>query len=151
MPAYELSNFHEAVRSLAGDQGDLATGYDLLDEQLDAALRTVVRMGFLPCLTLDDAGRLAEAPPNADTWGFLAAKAAHILIGGDTPVSIRTRAISLLADPAARRDSLAYIESMLSEIDARGNLCATTTGFKGLFGAVGDVITYCKLGGCYPS
>lgn len=151
MPAYALANFHEAVRALVGDEGDLATGYDLLDAQLGAALRTVVRMGFVPCLALDaDPEKLAVEPPNPDTWGYLAAKAAHLLIGGETPVSIRTRALSVQADPAARRDSLAYIESMLSEIDARGNVCggAGGNGFQGLFGAVGDVVTYCKLGGC---
>ncbi len=152
MPAYALSNFHEAVRALMGDEGNIVGGYDILDAQLDGGLRTVVRMGFVPCLSLDPANsaQLVDAPINPDTWAYLAAKAAHILIGGDTPISIRTRALSVLADPAARRDSLAYIESMLSEIDARGNVCglATDTGHKGLFGAVGDVVTWCKLGGC---
>lgn len=152
MPAYALENFHESVRALAGDEGDVVSGFDLTDSQLNAALRTVVRLGFLPCLAIDSSytDSLVAEPPNADTWGFLAAKAAHILIGGETPVSIRTRALSVLADPAARRDSLAYIESMLSDIDARGNLCGTASASKnaGLFGVVGDVVTYCKLGGC---
>ena len=152
MPAYALSNFHEAVRALIGDEGDSVAGYDYQAAQLDGALRTVIRMGFVPCLAVDSsaADSLAAAPLNADTWAYIVAKAAHLLIGGETPVSIRTRAISVLADPAARRDSLAYIESMLSEIDARGNVCglATDTTAKGLFGAVGDVVTYCKLGGC---
>lgn len=152
MPACPLSTFHEAVRALIGDEGDAVAGYDYQESQLNGALRTVVRMGFVPCLALDpqDQESLADAPANPDTWAYLVAKAAHILIGGETPVSIRTRAISVLADPAARRDSLAYIESMLSEIDGRGNVCglATDTVTKGLFGTVGDVVTYCKLGGC---
>lgn len=152
MPAYALSNFHESVRALIGDEGDAVGGYDYLEAQLNGALRSVVRMGFIPCLALDsqDANKLAAEPPNPDTWGYLVAKAAHILVGGETPVSIRTRALSVLADPAARRDSLAYIESMLSEIDARGNICGliTDTTTKGLFGAVGDVVTYCKLWSC---
>lgn len=152
MPAYPLSNFHESVRALIGDEGDSVGGYDYLAEQLDGALRSVVRMGFVPCLAIDaqDSAALAAEPVNADTWGYLVAKAAHILVGGETPVSIRTRALSVLADPAARRDSLAYIESMISEIDARGNVCglATDTATKGLFGAVGDVVTHCKLWTC---
>lgn len=150
--AYELSNFHEALRALVGDEGSPAAGYDYVDEQLDGALRTVVRMGWLPCLSVSsaDPSKLEAEPPNPDTWGWLVAKAAHILIGGETPVSIRTRAISVLADPAARRDSLAYIEAMLSEIDARGNLCgpAGSVAPGSLFGAVGDVVTYCRMGGC---
>jgi hypothetical protein len=152
MSAYALSNFHEALRALIGDEGDVVAGYDYAASQLDGALRTVVRMGFLPCLALDpgDAESLAQAPANADTWAYLVAKAAHLLCGGQTPVSIRTRALSVMTDPAARRDSLAYIESMLSEIDARGNVCgaAGEITHKGLFGTVGDVVTWCKLGGC---
>ena len=152
MAAYPLSYFHEAVRALLGDEGDAVAGFDVQDAQINGSLRTVVRMGFVPCLLLDPANdaQLLAPPANADTWAYLVAKAAHILIGGDTPISIRTRALSVMADPAARRDSLAYIESMLSEIDARGNVCgsASDTGHKGLFGAVGDVVTYCKLWGC---
>ena len=146
---YLLSQFHEALRALVGDEGDLATGYDYSEAQLSAALRSVVRMGFVPSLvmgTTTDA--LAAAPVNPDTWGFLVAKAAHILIGGATPVNLRTRAISLSSDPSARRDSLAYIEAMLSDIDARGNVggLATDTTTKGLFGTMADVVTYCHLG-----
>lgn len=153
MSAYPLQNFHESVRALVGDQGDLATGYDYLDAQLNAALRTVVKMGHVPCLAMDSGSNeesLVSAPINPDTWGYLAAKAAHILVGGNTPISVRTRALSYMADPAGRRDSLSYIEAMLSDIDARGNVCgsATDTTAKGLFGAIGDVVTYCKLGRC---
>ena len=147
---YALANFHEAVRALLGDEGDAVEGFDYRDAQLDAALRTVVRMGFLPCLSLAAGSpptQLVAEPANPDTWAFLAAKAAHILIGGAAPVSIRTRALSVVSEAAARRDSLSYIEKMLSDIDARGNLCgkATDTSHKGLFGAVGDVVTHCKL------
>lgn len=152
MAAYKLSNFYEQVRALAGDDGDLATGYDYTEEQLEAALRTVVRTGFLHCLAVDplDNSQLIAPPPNQDTWGYLAAKAAHILIGGEMPVSIRTRAMSVMTDPAARRDSLAYLESMLSEIDARGNLCgsATDIGNQGLFGTAADRVTITRIGGC---
>lgn len=152
MSAYLLSNFHEAVRALVGDEGDLATGYDYSEAQLSAALRTVVRMGQVPSLAMaatPDA--LAAEPGNPDTWGYLAAKAAHVLIGGATPVNLRTRAISLSTDPSARRDALAYIEAMLSEIDARGNVGGTAqdTGTKGLFGTMMDLMTYCGCG--HPS
>lgn len=147
--AYDLSSFHEALRALIGDGGSLATGYDYMDEQLDGALRTVVKMGFVPCLALEDEASLVAAPANADTWAFLVAKAAHVFYGGANPVNIRTRAISVTQEAAARRDSLSWIETMLSDIDARGNVCGTAadTGHKGLFGAVGDVVTYCQVFG----
>lgn len=154
MPAFALTNFHEAVRALIGDEGNLAEGFDYRDEQISGALRTVVQSGWLPCLSIDltDRESLDVAPPNPDTWGYLVAKAAHVLIGGATPISIRTRALSVLADPAARRDSMSHVEAMLSEIDARGNLCgaAEDTIHKGLFGTVGDVVTYCRIGGSLP-
>ncbi|NQX02893.1 hypothetical protein HQ447_19725 [bacterium] len=147
MALYALTNFHESVRALLGDEGDLASGFDYVDAQLNAALRTVIRAGYLPCLSLNGMDNLLSAPLNPDTWGFLAAKAAHILIGGATPVSIRTRALSVMADPAGRRDSMSYIETMLSDIDARGNVCggAGDTSHKGLFGSVADVVTFCNL------
>lgn len=135
-----------------GDEGDLATGFDYVDAQINGALRTAVRMGHVPCLSLavGDPESLAAEPSNPDTWGYLVAKAAHILIGGQTPISIRTRALSVMSDPAGRRDSLSYIETMLSDIDSRGNVCgsASDTSSKGLFGTVGDVITYCYLPPC---
>ncbi len=149
MSVYALSNFHEAVRALVGDEGDTATGFDVADAQVDAALRTVVRMGQVPSLLMGATTDVLQAAPgNPDTWGYLVAKAAHILIGGAQPVSIRTRALSLSSDPAARRDSLTFIEAMISEIDARGNVGGTAadTGNKGLFGTMTDLMTYCAMG-----
>ena len=145
--AYPLTTFHEAVRALLGDEGDISVGFDYVDAQLNAALRTVVRMGHVPCLSLSGADNLLDAPPNPDTWGYLVAKAAQILIGGATPVTIRTRALSVTADPSGRRDSLSYIETMISDIDARGNVCggAGDTTAKGLFGTLADVATHCAL------
>ena len=147
--SYLLNNFHEAVRALVGDEGDLATGYDYAEAQLSAALRTVVRMGQVPSLAMAaSADALAAEPGNPDTWGYLAARAAHVLIGGATPVNLRTRAISLSTDPSARRDALSYIETMISEIDSRGNVGGTAadTGTKGLFGTMGDLMTHCGCG-----
>jgi hypothetical protein len=56
--------------------------------------------------------------------------------------------LALTSDPSARRDSLTFIEAMLSEIDARGNVggSATDTTTKGLFGTVTDIMTYCASG-----
>jgi hypothetical protein len=50
-------------------------------------------------------------------------------------------------EAAARRDSLTFIETMLSEIDAKGNVGGTAadTGSKGLFVTVNDVVTHCQL------
>lgn len=141
-----LSDFHEAVRTLLGDGGDVVSGFDYPDAQLNGALRTVVRMGTLPCLSLaagPNPEYLADAPPNPDTWGYLAAKAASFLIGGSVQESVRTRAMSILIDPASRRDAVTYLDTLLSDLDARGNLCGTAadTSHKGLFGTADDFMT----------
>ena len=153
MTPYELSNFHETVRTLLNDGGDSVEGWDFTDAQLNAALRSVVRMNFLPCLALAGGANpvtLADAPPNPDTWGYLAAKAAHLMIGGGMDENIKTRAISISVNPVSRRDAVTFIETMLSDLDARGNLCgtATDTSHKGLFATQGDVITYVAI--CPP-
>ncbi len=147
MAVYSLTNFFEAQRALLGDEGDDVAGYDFQSAQLAASLRTVVRMGHIPGVTLSGLNDLSAEPPNPDTWGYLVARAAHILIGGAAPVNIRTRALSISSDPSGRRDSLSFIETMISDIDARGNVGggAGDTGSKGLFGTLADVATYCAL------
>jgi hypothetical protein len=147
--AYPLSNFHTALRIILGDEGSTATGYDYSTEQLDRAVSAVICMGFVPSLAIDaQTGGLVAAPANPDTWGYLVAKAAHLLVGGITPTSFRTRALSVTVEAAGRRDTLSHIEAMVSEIDARGNVggLVTDTEHKGLFGTVEDVITRCRLG-----
>ncbi len=153
MTPYALSNFYETVRTLLNDGGDAVNGWDFPDAQLSAGLRSVVRMGFLPCLALSSGANpetLTDAPPNPDTWGYLAAKAAHLMIGGGMDENIKTRAISISVNPVSRRDAVTFIETMLSDLDARGNLCgsATDTSHKGLFATQGDVITYVAI--CPP-
>lgn len=147
--SYPLQNFHDALRIILGDEGSPAAGYDYSTEQLDRALAAVVSMGFVPSLALDSQpSALVAAPANPDTWGYLVAKAAHLLVGGITPTSFRTRALSVTVEASGRRDTLSHIEAMVSEIDARGNVggLATDTEHKGLFGTVEDVITRCRLG-----
>jgi hypothetical protein len=149
MAAVPLADFHEAVRTLLGDEGDAVAGYDYQTAQIDGALRTVVRMGFLPCLELAPAegaaqpAGLVSAPANADTWGYLVAKAALLLIGGGIQESFRTRALSVSSNPASRRDAVSFLETMLSDLDARGNLCgeAGVVASPGLFGTAADVMT----------
>lgn len=146
MALYPLSGFHEGLRAILGDEGD-ESGYDFVDAQLDAALRTVVRMGTVPCLALDaveNPDSLAAAPANADTWGFLLAHAARILLAAPAPESFRTRALSVRSDPRARADANERVETLIAELEARGNVCgaATDTGHQGLFSVETDVMTY---------
>lgn len=149
---YPLASFHEAMRTVLGDDGDSVEGYEYRDAQLDGALRTVVRMGKVPCLSLvagENPDGLEDAPVNPDTWAYLMASAVLLMVGGVIDENVRTRAMSYRVDTAARREARMFIEDMVSRIEARGNVCglATDTGHKGLFATSGDVFTYVKTCG----
>ena len=145
MAAVPLSDFYEAVRALVGDGGDPSVGYDFVDAQLNAALRTAVRVGGQSCMAIDpdNQTQLSPGPPNGDTWGWLAVKAAALLVGGPVPMSFRTRALSVTVEASGRRDTLVHLETLLSDLDARGNLCGTAndTTHKGLFATAADFMT----------
>lgn len=146
MPAYALSQFHEAMRTLLGDEGDTVGGFDFVDAQLDGALRTAVRMGRIPGVALspgENPVSLVAEPANMDTWGFLVAKSVLLMIGGKIDESFRTRALSVRMDPAARRNAVSFLENEIAEIQASGNVGGTAadTTYKGLFATQADVIT----------
>lgn len=140
-----ISDFHEGMRIALGDEG-IAGSYDFDDARLSAAIRTTVRAGFVPCVAVKpgDPLKLDPAPPNADTWGYLLLKSCFLLRGGETPRSITTRSMSVNVQPIARRDSLMALETLISDLEAKGNLCgsATDTSDKTLFVAVHDFITH---------
>jgi len=138
-----LSEFYEGMRAALGDEGESGS-YDYLNEQLDAALRTVVKAGMVPCVGISaDKTKLDPAPPNADTWGFIMFKACLILRGGAVARSVRTRAFSESVQPMANRDTVHHLEGVIADIEAKGNLCgaAGDTSDKGLFVAHQDVVT----------
>ncbi len=131
---------------LLGDDGDPTAGYDFVDEQMNGALRTAVRMGRVPGVTLatgPNPEALAAAPANMDTWGFLVAKAVLLMIGGKIDESFKTRAMSVRMDPAARRNAVSFLENEIADIEARGNVGGTAdeTTHQGLFATQADVIT----------
>ena len=68
-------------------------------------------------------------------------------------MSFRTRALSVSVEAVGRRDTLVHLETLLSDLDARGNLCglASDTGHKGLFASVADFVTStCPRGPAIP-
>jgi hypothetical protein len=147
--AKPLSDYHEALRTILGDEGDSVAGFDFEDERLTASLRSVILLGFVPCLSLDDAdpSALSSAPVHVDTGAFLVVKAAHLLTAGDHAEAIRTRAMSIASQPTAVRDRLHVLEYLLEEIESRGNVCATTansSSLPGLFAGSTDLMTELK-------
>ena len=148
MAAIALSEFYEELRVLLGDHGDAVAGFDYVDAQLSAFLRTAAR--YLPCLEVDanNKEQLLEGPANADTWAYFIAKAAYLKVGGTTPESWRTRAASHMVDPAARRDTLVFLENLITELDGSGNVCGAVGATKrsGLFAGASDWVTYVTAG-----
>lgn len=150
MAELAIADMFPAVRVLVGDGGSPAEGWDYEDDQISAAIRAVVQSGWLPCVDIKqaDPNVLSPAPPNRATWGWLVAKAAHLLIGGESAVSYKTRALSVYQEASARRDKQVFIEGLLSDLDASGNVCGTADDveYKGLFGTAADLATYCRVG-----
>lgn len=144
MAELALSDLHEPLRLLLGDEGDSVAGYDIDAERLDAALRSVIVLGHLPCAALNGAkDALAETPSHQDTLAFLVTKAAHLFAGGERAEMIRTRAMSVSTQPTAVRDRLHLIEFLLEEIESRGNVCGSATNATtGLFEASEDYMTH---------
>jgi len=147
MPAKNLSDFHESLRTILGDEGSSVAGWDIPDEKLNALLRTAVK-GFVPCLTINGSNpnQLVDAPIHQDTEAYLVTKAAHIMVGGTKAMAIKTRAMSVSSQPTAIRDRLHFIEYLLEEIESRGNVCSTTTAnaTPGLFATSEDFTTYVR-------
>ncbi len=149
MATKALSDYHEPLRILLGDEGDSTAGFDWQAERLTAALRSVIAMGFLPGVTLEPNGgnpseELAEAPAHVDTGSYLIAKAAHLLTAGEHAETIRTRGVSVGSQPTAVRDRLHVIEYILEEVESRGNVCSTTATSNetpGLFSGSSDLMT----------
>lgn len=145
MAELAISEFHEGMRIALGDEG-VAGSWDFDDDRLSAAIRTTVRAGFVPCVRVKegDNTKLDPAPPNADTWGYLLLKACFMLRGGETPRSVTTRSMSVNVQPIARRDSLTALETLISNLEEKGNLCgkASDTSDKTLFVAVHDFMTH---------
>lgn len=148
MAAYNLSNFHEALRMALRDEGDPVGGYDYSVDQLNGGLRSVVKMGMIPGLELSAGDppilSLAAEPANPDLWGVYVLKTARFMISGGILESMSTRAMSSRQDASSRRDAVSALEAMIYEIESRGNI--EDPDYKGLFATSGDVVTHIKLG-----
>jgi|GEM_PF-4840904 len=147
MPELAFADLHEPLRLLLGDEGDSVAGYDITEERLNAALKSVLTLGHVPCASLNGSGDgLAETPAHQDTIAFLVTKAAHLFTGGERAESIRTRAMTITTQPTATRDRVHLIEYLLEEIESRGNVCGpATSAAPGLFSTSEDFITHVEL------
>lgn len=148
MALFPLSDLHEELRVLLGDGGDPVAGYDYTVEQLNAYLRVAARRSSCLTINASDPSKLNAEPVNMDTRAWLVTKAAYLKAGGETPESWRTRAIGHTIDAASRRDTLVFLENLLTDLDASGNVCgvAGATGRSGLFAGASDWVTYVTAG-----
>lgn len=142
MAAYDLSNFHEGLRIALRDEGDPVAGYDYSVDQLNAGLRTTIRMGNVPGVALAAGAtpvQLVDEPSHPDVWGLIVLKTALLMISGGILESMSTRAMTSRLDATSRRDAVAALETMIHEIDARGNI--EDPDYKGNFATSDDVVT----------
>ena len=118
----QLSEYFGNLRTALADQG---TGgvYAWKDEVLSSALKTTVQTGFGPRgLELAEGGHaLTTAPATPDARGYLVFQAAYMLMGGQLPVSFKTRALQVRVDPLERAQTLDYLRRQIKRLESEGD------------------------------
>ncbi len=129
-----LTELYPALRVTLGDDPS-AVQPIFTDAQILGYLQTSIDMGIAPsCLGLsDDRLSLDPEPPNADTLGYYILKTAYWIQSSDTPVNIKTRAMSVSVNNNARRDTLFALEAMIHELESEGEICGETGSSTVLF------------------
>lgn len=122
--AKPLSEIRDMMRIALGDDiAALASSYT--DAQIDSIITSTVKMGLGPkCVGLnDDEDCLDPEPPNYDTLGYLILQAAFHVIGSDTPVNVKSRAMTVSVNPQHRKLTLDTIRTQIHRLQSKGNLC----------------------------
>lgn len=125
------------MRAALNDPGKVGA-YQWKDEQLSAALRTVVQTGIGPKgVLLDETGEnLSPEPATPDARGWLVFQACLLLIGGSSPVSFRTRPMSVTVDARERMETIAHFRRTLHDLLYNGD--PHGTGNSSFFGLWAD-------------
>jgi hypothetical protein len=119
-----LADFHETVRSVLGDHTTQVGLQEYSDDQLNAAIRTMMKVGQGPKeINVDPNDNEALIPePNADQFGYISLKTAILLLGGMEVLSYRTRAQSVTRFPADKKFRINLIISWITDLEEGGNL-----------------------------
>lgn len=98
--------------------------YKWKDESLEGAISAVVQMGMGPKGVLVDPENylyLDPAPATPDARGYLVFQAALMLIGGQQPISIKTRAFQTRIDPMERMLTVEYLRRQIQRLETQGD------------------------------
>lgn len=117
-----VSDFRANLRSALTDHGSNGV-YKWRDESLDQAIVAVVQMGLGPKGVAVAAGlaNLNPGPATPDARGYLVFQAALMLIGGQQPISIKTRAFQTRIDPIERQTTIDYLRRMIHRLESQGD------------------------------
>ena len=133
-----LSEYHRNLRAALADFG---TGgvYMWKDESLDGALLTVVQTGLGPAGVVVDSSLtgFSVAPATPDARGYLVFQSALLLVGGQTPVSFKTRAMAVNVNPVERAQTIDYLRRMIWRLENEGD--PHGTGVASCFGVWTDL------------
>lgn len=121
--------------------GDLGSGgvTKFRNESLDGALMSVVEMGIGPRgVAVNDAKTgFDPAPSTPDARGYLIFQAALFMVGGQRPVSIKTRALQTRIDPLERMSTIDYLRRQIQKLEKSGD--PHGTGGAKCFGVWADL------------
>lgn len=137
-----ISVFRPTLRLALGDNPAAGT-YKYSDAQLDAAIVGAMQAGQGPsCLALANNNTEITPDPNPDEFGYLLFQTALLMMGGYSPISYKTRAISVSESSTTKRDILTHLRLKIQELRDKGNICSGTgSETAGVFEARGAVHT----------
>jgi hypothetical protein len=138
-----LNEFIEPMRMLLGDNPSIAGTTQYSNEQLQGAVRTVVKMGLAPDgFTIDPVDNLLLSPePNYDQFGYLSLKSSLILIASAEILSYRTRSLSVTRYPRDKQARISALMGLLFDIQDKGNLGTGVDGSETMFGSSTECLT----------
>lgn len=142
-----IADLHTNLRAVLGDQGSNGV-FQWKDEVLSGALLSVVQLGMGPAGVSagDDGLSLDPAPTTPDARGFLVVQAALALMGGNTPVSFKSRGLNVMIRPEERMTTIEHYRRLLVKLETQGD--PHGTGGTSLFGIWQDFENaVCPIGG----
>jgi hypothetical protein len=142
-----ITSLYTNLRAVLGDQGSNGV-YQWKDEVLSGALLSVVQLGMGPAgvAVSVDGLSLDPAPASPDARGYLVIQAALSLIGGNTPVSFKSRGLNVMIRPEERITTIEHYRRLLAKLEKDGD--PHGTGGVSLFGIWQDFENaVCPIGG----
>jgi hypothetical protein len=137
-----VSDFRTNLRTVLTDHGRNGVT-KWRNESLDDAIVSVIQLGFGPkgLGIASSAGGpvVSPSPATPDARGFLVFQAALFMLGGQQPVSIKTRAIQSRIDPIERQTTLEYLRRQIRRLETEGD--PHGTGGSACFGIWAEMET----------